>query len=102
MFADLVAWITASKDGSARFWDATTGEEQGRPLKMDHLVWSADFSKDAELGDEMKGRLQDIRNNPVESSTTFQNDSHLMVAIPAPSWPRFNCLAIRSCSFFKP
>ena len=44
--------------------------------------FAADFSKDAELSDDLKSRLQDIRNNPVEVSTAFQKESHLMVAIP--------------------
>jgi hypothetical protein len=43
--------LTASWDGTARLWDAATGEEQGRPFRHEKQqktqeIWSAAFSPD--------------------------------------------------------
>jgi WD40 repeat protein/serine/threonine protein kinase len=38
--------VTASKDHTARVWDAVTGEAVTPPLRHGHLVWKAAFSPD--------------------------------------------------------
>jgi WD40 repeat protein/serine/threonine protein kinase len=38
--------VTASKDHTARVWDASTGEPVTPPLRHDHIVWKAAFSPD--------------------------------------------------------
>jgi hypothetical protein len=38
--------VTASSDGTARVWDAATGNPLGIPLKHEQVVWSAAFSPD--------------------------------------------------------
>jgi WD40 repeat protein len=40
-------WIvTASDDGTARLWDAATGQPVGEPMKHEDAVESAQFSPD--------------------------------------------------------
>jgi len=43
------AAVTASLDGTARLWDARTGEPRGEPLHHDGAVMQADFSPDSRL-----------------------------------------------------
>src|SRR5262245_20666696 len=38
--------VTASRDHTARVWDATTGEAVTRPLRHGHIVWKAAFRAD--------------------------------------------------------
>ena len=38
--------LTPSDDGTARLWDAATGQPIGRPLKRPGGFWSAAFSPD--------------------------------------------------------
>jgi dipeptidyl aminopeptidase/acylaminoacyl peptidase len=40
--------VTASKDRTARLWDATSGKPIGEPMKHDNEVWSAHFSPDGQ------------------------------------------------------
>jgi WD40 repeat protein len=41
--------VTASTDGTARLWDAVTGEPRGTPLRHEGGVMQADFSPDSRL-----------------------------------------------------
>ena len=41
--------VTTSPDGTARLWDAYTGEPRGAPLRHDGVVMQADFSPDSRL-----------------------------------------------------
>src|SRR5437763_1320170 len=38
--------VTASRDHTARVWDAATGEAVTGPLRHGHIVWKASFSPD--------------------------------------------------------
>jgi hypothetical protein len=40
--------VTASKDGAARIWDASTGKPIGKPMKHGRQIVSAQFSPDGQ------------------------------------------------------
>ena len=40
--------VTASRDNTARLWDAASGKPIGKPMKHEDTVWSAQFSPDGQ------------------------------------------------------
>ena len=56
--------VTASKDYTARVWDATTGRAVGEPMKHGGVVHSAQFSPDSRLvvtaSEDNTARLWDV------------------------------------------
>jgi WD40 repeat protein len=56
--------VTASKDYTARVWDATTGRAVGEPMKHEGVVHSAQFSPDGHwvvtASEDNTARLWDV------------------------------------------
>ena len=56
--------VTASKDYTARVWDATTGQASGEPMKHEGVVKSAQFSPDGRwivtASEDNTARLWDV------------------------------------------
>src|SRR5262249_18571657 len=76
--------LTASWDGTARLWDAATGQPKGRPFAHQAKIEAAAFSPDGRTiltgGFDHAGRLRDVATGKPIGPPLFQDDLVLAVA----------------------